>query len=120
MPIRDFGLIRPVRRRSRVPFEDEPTIAVLYTAGDTRWEWLRAGQALERALLTATVRGVATTLMTQPLEIPELRALLADSARGRVPQAIVRFGYGPPSPPSPRRSVSDVLLRPAAAQTTRS
>jgi hypothetical protein len=118
VPIRDFGLIQPVRRRSRVPFEDEPTIAVLYSAGDTPWEWLRAGQSLERVLLTATVRGVATTLMTQPLEIPELRALLADSAGGLVAQAIVRFGYGPPSPPSPRRSLSDVLVQPSPAAET--
>jgi hypothetical protein len=61
------------------------------------------------------VRGVATTLMTQPLEIPELRALLADSAAGLVAQAIIRFGYGPPSPPSPRRSLSDVLIHPESA-----
>jgi hypothetical protein len=115
VPIRDFGLIQPLRRRARVSFEDEPTIAVLYTAGDNPSEWLRAGQALQRALLTATVRGVATTLMTQPLEIPELRALLADSAAGLVAQAIIRFGYGPPGPPSPRRSLSDVLIHPESA-----
>lgn len=111
VPIRDFGLVHPVYHRARMPFEDEPTIAVLYTVGDGPVQWLRAGQALERALLTATVRGLATTLMTQPLEIPELRALLEDSAHGRVAQAVVRFGYGPPSAPSPRRSLSDVLIR---------
>lgn len=120
VPIRDFGLIQRSRHRSRVSFEDEPTIAVLYSPGDTPWDWLRAGQALERTLLTATVRGVATTLMTQPLEIPELRALLADSAGGLVAQAVVRFGYGPPSPPSPRRSVSEVLVRPESAQAASS
>jgi nitroreductase len=115
VPIRDFGLIQPARHRWSAPFETEPTIAVLYTAGDTPWEWLRAGQALERTLLTATVRGLATTLMTQPLEIPELRALITDRAGGRVAQAIIRFGYGSPSPPSPRRSLADVLVRPTVA-----
>lgn len=126
VPIRDFRLTQdeghlegqPVRRRASAPFEDEPSIAVLYTAGDTPWEWLRAGQALERALLTATVRGLATTLMTQPLEIPDLRALLTDSASGRVAQAIVRFGYGPPSPPTPRRSISDLLMHAEPGQVT--
>jgi hypothetical protein len=120
VPVRDFGLIQPVRHRSHVPFEEEPTIAVLYTAGDAPSGWLRAGQALERTLLTATVRGVATTLMTQPLEIPDLRALLAHSASGRVPQAIVRFGYGPPGPPSPRRSLSEVLIHPESVPATTS
>lgn len=120
VPIRDFGLVQPARHRTRVPFEDEPTIAVLYTAGDGPAQWLRAGQALQRALLTATVRGLVTTLMTQPLEIPELRALLEDSAGGRIAQAIVRFGYGPPSAPSPRRPLSDVLIasQPAPAASS--
>ncbi|HEX7746412.1 MAG TPA: nitroreductase family protein, partial [Micromonosporaceae bacterium] len=95
VPIRDFALVQPARHRRPGRFESEPTIAVLYTAGDAPREWLRAGLALERTLLTATVRGLASTLMTQPLEIPQLRALLADSAGGRIAQAILRFGYGP-------------------------
>lgn len=110
IPIRDFALVEPARRRTVRHFEHEPTVAVLYTGGDGPREWLRAGQALERALLTATVRGLATTLMTQPLEIPELRAMLADPTTGRTPQAIIRVGYGPPSPPTPRRPLADVLL----------
>jgi hypothetical protein len=109
VPIRDFGLLSPVDDRWAEPFEDQPMIAVLYTVGDTPHDWLRAGQALERALLAATVHDLSATLMTQPLEVPELRALLADEAGGRVAQAIVRFGYGPPPVPSPRRPVEEVL-----------
>jgi len=90
-------------------FEPEPTIAVLYSTADSPREWLKVGQALERSLLTATVGGVATSLMTQPLEIPNLRSLLADSAAALVAQVIVRFGYGPPSPPRPRRPLEDVV-----------
>jgi hypothetical protein len=41
--------------------------------GDGPREWLRAGEALERTLLTACVRGLAATLMTQPVEAPALR-----------------------------------------------
>lgn len=109
IPIRDFGLIEPARKRTVQEFEPEPTIGILYADGDTRRDWLIAGQALERVLLTATVRGVATTLMTQPLEIPELRALMADVTRDRVAQAIIRFGYGPPSPTTPRRPLEEVV-----------
>jgi nitroreductase len=109
VPIRDFGLIEPGRRRRVATFEAEPTIAVLYSTGDTPRQWVVAGQALERVLLTATVRGVATTLMTQPLEIPRFRELLCDSAAGLVPQAIVRFGYGPPSASTPRRPLEAVV-----------
>lgn len=76
-------------------------------------QWVRSGQALERALLTAAHRGIAATPMTQPLEIPQLRELLIDSATALVPQAIVRFGYGPPSPATPRRPLEEVVDAPS-------
>jgi nitroreductase len=119
VPVRDFGLLQRVRRRAVRLFEIDPTIAVLYSPGDTREDWLRAGQALERTLLTATVRGVAATLMTQPLEYPDLRALIADPRTGQQPQAILRLGYGPPSPPTPRRPVAEVLEVPATTPAGR-
>ena len=90
-------------------FESEPTIGVLYSATDTRRDWVLAGQALQRALLTATARGVSTTLMTQPMEIPSRRSLLTDPTLRLVPQVIVRFGYGPPTPATPRRPVADLI-----------
>jgi nitroreductase len=117
IPIRDFGLIQPTHARWAETFEADPTIAVLYSPGDSPEDWLRAGQALERTLLTATVRGVATTLMTQPLEIPELRELIADARTGRQPQAIIRFGYATAtSAPTPRRPLAAVVDLPTAAR----
>jgi nitroreductase len=116
VPLRDFGLIQPTRGRYATDFENPPTIALLYTAADTRDQWVRAGEALERVLLTATVRGVATTPMTQPLEIPKLRDLLTDAAGGSVAQAILRLGYGPPGTPSPRRAVEDCLIGPTVTR----
>ncbi|BCB91885.1 Acg family FMN-binding oxidoreductase [Phytohabitans suffuscus] len=110
VPIRDFSVVRPARRRRPAPFERAPTIAVLYTAGDTPANWLRAGQALERVLLTATVRGLASTIMTQPVEVPHLRALLRDASGGYDAQAVLRFGYGPFSAASARRPLDEVLV----------
>jgi hypothetical protein len=109
IPIRDFGLLQPVSDRTVEQYEVNPTIGVLYTAGDGPTHWLRAGQALERTLLTATAYGVASTLMTQPLEVAHLRALLTEPDGVRSPQAIIRFGYAPPSPPTPRRPLRDVV-----------
>jgi nitroreductase len=114
IPLRDFGFFRPVPRRVTTEYESEPTIALLYSRGDDREQWVRSGQALERTLLTASARGLASTLMTQPIEIPRLRELLAISATGAVAQVVLRFGYGPPSPPSPRRALSSVLLNDGA------
>jgi nitroreductase len=110
LPMREFGLAHPASYGWPVPFEDDPLIGVLYTAEDGPHAWLAAGQALQRTLLTATARSVESTLMTQPLEYPELRSLFDDTAQGRVAQTIVRLGYGPPAPPSPRRPLADVLL----------
>jgi hypothetical protein len=110
VPLRDFGLVKPVPRRASAHYEPEPTIALLYGSGDDPAQWVRAGQALERTLLTASVRGLASTLMTQPIEVPKLRELLTVSSTGAVAQAVLRFGYGPPSAPSPRRPLSSVLL----------
>jgi nitroreductase len=110
IPLRDFGLAHPIRPGWPAVFEDDPTLAVLYTPTDTPYAWLRAGQALERVLLTATAEGLQSTLMTQPLEYPALRALFDDSARGAVAQAIIRIGYGHAAPPSPRRPVTEFLL----------
>jgi hypothetical protein len=115
VPLRDFGLVQPIPHRWTMPFEQDPVLAVLYTTADGRREWLRAGQALQRALLTAAVRGLASSLMTQPLELPDLRLTLVDDGV-RFPQAILRLGYGRPSAPSPRRPLGDVLVMGAPAR----
>jgi hypothetical protein len=60
-------------------------------------------------LLSATVRGLSTQPMTQVLEIPRLRRVIADPADPRFPQMILRIGYGMPVPGSPRRDWSEVI-----------
>ena len=109
LALRDFGLtgVVPVRRAS---FEGSPILAVLY-GGDTPGQWLRTGQALQRVLLTATAHGVATSLLTQPLEIPELRDRLTEPTTGWPAQAIVRLGYTRRlAARSLRRPLSEVVL----------
>ena len=107
-PVRDFTPTRPhpVRYAS---FEATPQLAVLSTRFSTPADWLRAGQALQRVLLTAAARGVATTPLTQPLETAD--AWLVRDPRSGVeePQMILRLGYGLPVPPTPRRPVGEVL-----------
>jgi nitroreductase len=111
VPIRDFGLAHPDACRGHAWFEAAPTVVMLSTEADTAIHWLRAGQAMERVLLTATVRGVANTPMTAPTELPELRRLLNESGDRRVAQVILRLGYGDPCAPTPRRPLADVLDR---------
>lgn len=110
LPLRDFGLTQPQPHRRREVFEPYPTLVVLSTDGDTTEHWLRAGQALQRVLLLATVHGLAATPMSQPLELPALRELVTDTASGRWAQVILRLGYAQPGATSPRRPLADVLL----------
>jgi Nitroreductase family len=111
LPVRDFdpGRTHP-RRVAR--FESEPTIAVLCTRGDDRADWLRAGQALERVLLTATVHGLVAAPLTQAIAIAELRGLLSAPGESEQAQSVLRLGYAARGRPAPRRPLTDFIVGP--------
>jgi hypothetical protein len=110
LPLRDFGLLAPRVIRSAEQFEPHPTIVVLSTRGDSRQEWVAAGQALQRVLLVATRLRLATTPISQPVEVPAIRELLTDTAGGRWAQMVLRLGHGSPAAATPRRPLSEVLV----------
>jgi nitroreductase len=104
---RHCGLLPP-------PGSDEPppaATAVLVTAGDSRLDWLRAGQALHRVLAHAATVWVAASLHTGPLEIPVIRGLIrAQLALPGTPQMLLQFGLAYASLASPRRPVPEFLI----------
>jgi len=86
-------------------------LAVLVTPSDDVTNWIAAGQAMQRVLLTATAAGLQASFLNQPIEISSMRLQLSrELALPRDPQLLLRFGYGPSSAPTPRRPVADVLL----------
>ncbi|MER6663911.1 nitroreductase family protein [Amycolatopsis japonica] len=89
----------------------EESLLVFLTRDDTRHDHLRAGHALQTTWLDAVDGGLAGSILTQPLHLPEVRsALCEDLELPGFPQALMRFGY--PSgavPTSPRRAVDEVL-----------
>jgi len=88
-----------------------PVLAVLWTFADTWFDWLAAGQALEKILLRAAAEGVWASFFSQPIEVPALRTeILTLFGQTDFPQMVLRMGYGQQTPPTPRRSVRDVLL----------
>ena len=109
VPIRDFAETSPAARPSE-KFEPYPTILVLATVGDRRSDWVRTGQALQRVLLAATWKGLATTPISQPVEVPAVRRLLIDPSAGLTVQMVLRIGYGTRAGRTPRRPLPDVLL----------
>jgi nitroreductase len=107
LTIRDFD---PEGERATRHFESDPLLGVLLSAGDRQLDQLRSGQALQRALLTATVHGLAASIMSAPTELPLARAALRRRLGGAMwPQLVLRFGSAQAAVPTPRRPVSDVV-----------
>ncbi len=92
-------------------FESASLLAVLTSPGDGLADQVGAGIALQRVLLTATDLGLASSLISQPIEVPDIRARLRAHLGGRrVPQIVLRFGYGTPVPRTHRRPISEVVI----------
>ncbi|MFF4054833.1 nitroreductase [Streptomyces sp. NPDC001668] len=109
-PMRDFAGPRQVAGRDAADFEQNPQLALISTDHDRPEDWLHAGQAMERALLLATREGLASSFVTQPLEWADLRWPVRDPMTGTgYTQVLLRLGYGPNGPGTPRRPVSEVL-----------
>jgi nitroreductase len=104
---RDYGGDpAPEHRR----YEDRPLVAVLASFGDSHWAQLKAGQALQRVLLTATRLGLAASMLSQPIEVAAPRQRLgAMIGRLAVPQMVLRIGFGVPGRATPRRPARDVI-----------
>jgi nitroreductase len=90
------------------------TLMVLGTASDDRLSQLRAGEALSAVLLQATRFGLATSPLSQPLEIGATRQVLQDDVLDGTlsPQIVLRIGWAPadaPLPPTPRRPVAQII-----------
>ncbi|GGK92113.1 hypothetical protein Ppa06_59630 [Planomonospora parontospora subsp. parontospora] len=85
-------------------------VAVLTTPGDTRLEWVIAGQALQRALLHASAYGISAAFHTQALEMPLLREVIRQElCSGEHPQMIMRLGITPDEAPAVRRPLTETL-----------
>ena len=102
---RDFGS----RTTSSRAYESDPCVAVLGTSGASAYDDLRAGQALQRVLLTATEQRLTASMYSQPIEVATTREQLADVCGQWSPQMVLRFGYGTPHAPTARRPVDEVL-----------
>ena len=92
--------------------EQASRIAILYTAGSSPDDWLRAGQALDRVLLSAAADGVSASFLSGPIQVdnltPALRTLLGGDVQ--YPQMVLGLGYAPPRDRrTPRRPLDESL-----------
>ncbi|MDQ1705573.1 MAG: hypothetical protein QOF18_1939 [Frankiaceae bacterium] len=112
LPARDFDLGRDIAQMQE-PSRTSGTLAVLATEGDNAEDWLQAGQALQRLLVTAAQHSVFAAIHSQAIELPHTRSeLRRELCTAATPQLLLRFGYAAvPTVPSvtPRRTTDDVL-----------
>lgn len=87
-------------------------IAVFVAQQADQAHWVRVGQSCQRFALRATSLGLKLSFINQPVEVANLRPELAGivGLSGRRPDIVMRFGYGPTVPVSPRRPVQAVLI----------
>jgi hypothetical protein len=86
---------------------DDRYSTYLAFATDTKTDWLRTGEAISLVLLTATTLGIASSVLSEVVEVPGARALLHSLvAPASFPQLTVRLGLnasGSGLPATPRR-----------------
>ena len=109
--VRTFDMGNGVAAKDRQLADESPVLAVLGTAGDTVADWLGAGQALQKVLLTAQSRGLQASYLNQPVQIealrPELQKLVKQDG---FPQILLRLGFADVEiEATPRRPLDDVV-----------
>jgi hypothetical protein len=117
--LRRFGqpaLAQPPLSPGRSPDDNATEFLVLVTPADSVLDRLRAGEATSAVLLAATRIGLATTPLSQALEMDASRHRLRTGVLGipEHPQLVIRVGWpasgGAEVPVTPRRALHSVLL----------
>jgi nitroreductase len=111
MVVRTFDMGHGVAAKDRQLADESPVLAVLFTAGDRPSDWLAAGQALQRLLLTGVPLGLQASYLNQPVQVAALRPKLQQlTGRPGYAQLLLRIGTPMKAVPAgPRRPLADVL-----------
>jgi len=109
--VRTFDMGNGVGAKDKQLADESPVLAVIGSDGDSVQGWLRAGQALEKVLLSAHSSGLQASYLNQPIQVASLRSKLQDLlGRGGFPQVLIRLGYPAVEvPAAPRRAIDEVI-----------
>lgn len=112
--IKTFDMGNGIAAKDEEIAANAPALIVVATRADDEENWIRAGIAHVRMVLSATAAGLTAAYLNQPIEVDRLRPRLkAAAGLSGIPQLLFRIGQGPEVPPAVRRPVEEVLL-PAA------
>ncbi len=109
--VRTFDMGHGVGAKDKQLADESPLLTVLATDADTLRDWLTAGQALQRMLLTGIELGLQASYLNQPIQVATLRSRVHElvGCKGAA-QVLIRWGHPLRDlPASPRRPVIDVM-----------
>lgn len=118
-PLRRFprgGMAQPPHLLCHGMADDASELMLVATPGDDIVDRVRAGEATSALLLAATCIGLATTPLSQGLEVESSRHHLQRDVLGipEHPQIVIRVGWpaagAVPLPMTPRRALRSVLM----------
>jgi hypothetical protein len=113
IPIRDFDTTGMGWLPTRTQSTMSQCLLLLGTASDDPASWLRAGEALERIWLYATLHNYVASPLTQVIEDPRTRQQLrSELSLAMYPHMLLRVGRAPMTLASRRRDLEDMLLPP--------
>lgn len=108
--VRTFDMGGGIGAKDRQLADASPLLAILGTERDQPRDWLLAGQALQRVLLTGCQHGLQASYLNQPIQVASLRSKLQNLVGAQIPQIVLRLGYpGEAIVPAPRRALEDVI-----------
>jgi hypothetical protein len=113
VPVREF-VVAPNEGIPVEPGGDRGALyLILHGEGNTRLDWLRAGEALSAVLLTAVSRGLAVAPITDVLEVEHPRELIVGLVgHDEYPYALIRCGHAVDRATlaaAPRREPTEVI-----------
>ncbi len=86
-------------------------VAVFVADRSDEAHWIEVGRACQRFALQATALGLKQAFINQPVEVPHVRKQFASflGIGDRLPDLVMRFGFGPDLPKSLRRPVEQLM-----------
>jgi hypothetical protein len=102
---------RTENQKYRSQIQSSSGVAVFVADRSDHAHWVEVGPACQRLALQATAFGLKHAFINQPVEVPQVRRQLASllGIGERLPDLVMRFGFGPDLPKSLRRPVEQLM-----------
>jgi len=109
--VRHFVTPKSQARDDEKLLRSASAILLFHTDKDDPRSWVRLGRSFERIALTLTRLGLKHAHHNRPAEVPGLRPAFRHAFGDaiRYPQLLLRIGYAEPLPPSPRRTLDEMV-----------